>query len=205
MTEAVVHIIDDDEAVRQSIGFLLEMSGLPVSTYEGPSAFLSAASAGLAEGCIVTDVRMPEMNGLEMMRRARGMGVHMPVIVMTGHGDVPLAVEAMKSGACDFLEKPFSDDDMLEAVKSALAPKSGDAELRGRLDQLSARERQVLDGLIAGHPNKVIARDLGISDRTVEIYRAKVMSKMGAENFAELIRLALRAGVPVEEDDHTSS
>jgi two-component system response regulator FixJ len=203
VSEAVVHVVDDDEAVRQSISFLFEMSGIPARTYDGPSAFL-AAVGDLADGCIITDVRMPQMNGLELMRRIREMGVAMPVIVMTGHGDVPLAVEAMKSGAADFLEKPFSDEDLLGAVKIALAPRQGEVELRGRLDQLSARERQVLDGLVEGQPNKAIARDLGISDRTVEIYRAKVMSKMGAENFAELIRLALRAGVDLEEGHHTS-
>lgn len=203
-TEQVVHIIDDDEAVRQSLSFLFAMSGVPACAYDGPSAFLAAAG-DLADGCIVTDVRMPEMNGLELMRRVRGLGVRLPVIVMTGHGDVPLAVEAMKAGAIDFLEKPFSDEALLAAVRTALAPHdSGDVELRGRVEDLSARERQVLDGLVQGHANKVIARELGISDRTVEIYRAKVMSKMGAESFAELIRLALKAGVSVEAGDHSS-
>ncbi|HEX5775158.1 MAG TPA: response regulator FixJ [Caulobacteraceae bacterium] len=203
-SEPVVHIIDDDEAVRASLSFLFAMSGIPALTYDGPSAFLAAAGA-LADGCIVTDVRMPEMNGLELMRRVRAMGVDLPVIVMTGHGDVPLAVEAMKAGASDFLEKPFDDEDLLSAVKAALAPSdSSDAELRRRLDELSARERQVLDGLVLGHANKVIARELGISDRTVEIYRAKVMTKMAAESFAELVRLALKAGVSVQSSDHAS-
>lgn len=196
-TEPLVHIIDDDEAVRQSLAFLLAMSNVPAQTYEGPGAFLAAAEEGLQGGCIVTDIRMPQMNGLELMRRAQAMGVQLPVIVMTGHGDVPLAVEAMKAGACDFLEKPFSDEALLTAVKSALARSGSDGELRGKLEQLSARERQVLDRLVLGHANKVIARDLGISDRTVEIYRAKVMSKMGADSFAELIRLALKAGVVI--------
>jgi len=189
--------------VRQSIGFFFEMAGFAVIAYDGPAAFLTAAKEGLAGGCIVTDVRMPGMNGLELMRRARSMGVSLPVIVMTGHGDVPLAVDAMKLGASDFLEKPFSDADILEAVQAALAPRRADAELRERLDRLSVRERQVLEGLIEGHPNKLIARDLGISDRTVEIYRAKVMSKMGAENFAELIRLALKAGLSISQDNHS--
>jgi len=203
-TEQVVHIIDDDDAMRQSLSFLFAMSGVPARTYDGPGAFLAAAG-NLADGCIVTDVRMPEMNGLELMRRVRAMGVRLPVIVMTGHGDVSLAVEAMKVGASDFLEKPFSDEDLLAAVKAALEPQdSSDAELRGRLEQLSARERQVLDGLVLGQANKVIARELNISDRTVEIYRAKVMSKMGAESFAELIRLALKAGVSVQSSDHAS-
>lgn len=196
-TEPLVHIIDDDEAVRQSLAFLFAMSNVPAQTYDGPAAFLAAAD-GLKGGCIVTDIRMPQMNGLELMRRVQAMGVRLPVVVMTGHGDVPLAVEAMKAGACDFLEKPFSDEALLTAVKAALArADSGDGELRGKLEQLSARERQVLDRLVLGHANKVIARDLGISDRTVEIYRAKVMSKMGADSFAELIRLALKAGVAI--------
>ena len=200
-TEPVVHIIDDDDAVRQSLSFLFTMSGVPARTYDGPTAFLAAAD-NLADGCIVTDERMPDMNGLELMRRVRQMGVRLPVIVMTGHGDVPLAVEAMKAGASDFLEKPFRDEDLLAAVQAALVPAgSGDTESASRLQQLSARERQVLEGLIAGRANKIIARDLGISDRTVEIYRAKVMSKMGAESFAELIRLALKAGVSIEQDD----
>lgn len=193
--EALVHVIDDDDAVRESLGFLFASAGVPAKTYESPTKFLEAA-AGLSKGCIVTDVRMPEMNGVELMRRVREMGVRLPFIVMTGHGDVPMAVEAMKSGASDFLEKPFRDDDLLSAVQAAMAAgESGDAQLRERLSQLSNRERQVLEGLVAGHANKVIARDLQISDRTVEIYRAKVMSKMEADSFAELVRLAIKAGV----------
>jgi two-component system response regulator FixJ len=200
-TDSMVHIIDDDEAVRDSLAFLLAMSNVPAKTYDGPRAFLKAAE-GLTEGCIVTDVRMPEMNGLELMRRVRAMGVQLPVIVMTGHGDVPLAVEAMKAGASDFLEKPFDDEALLSAVKVALASGgSSDPALRRRLGQLSAREREVLDCLVLGDANKIIARKLGISDRTVEVYRAKVMSKMEAESFAELVRLALRAGVSIQSGD----
>lgn len=198
--EILVHVIDDDEGVRDSLAFLFEMSDIAARTYAAPGEFLECA-ASLSGGCIITDVRMPEMNGLELVRRLRQEGVTLPVIIITGHGDVPLAVEAMKAGAIDFLEKPFKDEVLLAAVQQALRPAAqaaADGELSGRLDALSARERQVLEGLIAGHANKVIARDLGISDRTVEIYRAKVMTKMGAESFAELIRLAMMAGVTLE-------
>jgi len=194
-SEPVVHVIDDDDAVRRSLAFLFASAGVKARTYDSPASFLKAA-AGLSAGCIVTDVRMPQMNGIELMRRVREMGVSLPVIVITGHGDVPLAVEAMKASACDFLEKPFRDDDLLGAVRAALKSASAaDPELQGRVGQLSTRERQVLEGLVAGQANKVIARALGISDRTVEIYRAKVMSKMKADSFAELIRLALKAGI----------
>jgi two-component system response regulator FixJ len=193
--DAVVHVIDDDDGVRRSLAFLFASAGVTAETYDTPSGFLRAAP-GLSAGCIVTDVRMPEMNGIELMRRVRAMGVSLPVVVITGHGDVPLAVEAMKAGACDFLEKPFRDGDLLGAVQAAMrSPATADTEMQGRLGRLSARERQVLEGLVAGQPNKVIARDLGISDRTVEIYRAKVMTKMGAESFAELVRTALKAGI----------
>lgn len=193
--DAVVHVIDDDDAVRRSLAFLFASAGVAAETYDTPGGFLRAA-AGLSAGCIVTDVRMPEMNGIELMRRLRAMGVTLPVVVITGHGDVPLAVEAMKAGACDFLEKPFRDGDLLGAVQAAMrSPVAADTEMQGRLGRLSTRERQVLERLVAGHANKVIARDLGISDRTVEIYRAKVMTKMGAESFAELVRTALKAGI----------
>ncbi|HEX6860090.1 MAG TPA: response regulator FixJ [Caulobacteraceae bacterium] len=200
MVEPLVHVIDDDEAVRQSLDFLFVSAGVPAATYESPTAFLLKAE-GLTDGCIVTDVRMPEMNGIELLRRLREIGVQLPVIVITGHGDVPLAVEAMKSGAADFLEKPFSDDLLLNAVEAAMSSQDGeDGEVRARLNQLSTRERQVLERLLVGQANKVIGRDLGISDRTVEIYRAKVMTKMGADSFADLIRMAVKAGVTLTDD-----
>lgn len=197
-TEAQVHVIDDDEGVRESLAFLFEMSGVDAKTYSNPVDFLDVAPA-LTSGCIVTDVRMPQMNGLELVRKLREAGVQLPVIVITGHGDVPLAVEAMKAGAADFLEKPFKDEVLLEAVRHALeATPRVDGELQEKISGLSMRERQVLERLVQGAANKVIARDLGISDRTVEIYRAKVMTKMGAESFAELIRMAMLAGIKVE-------
>jgi two-component system response regulator FixJ len=199
--QAIAHVIDDDEAVRQSIEFLLRTDNIKVKTYESAAAFLDAVG-GLSSGCIVTDVRMPEMSGIDLLRRLRELRVTLPVIVITGHGDVPLAVEAMKAGAADFIEKPFADDTILAAIRSALANSRSDgkrsaerAEIEERLSSLSQRERQVLDGLIAGQPNKIIAHNLSISPRTVEIYRANVMTKMQAPSLSDLVRIALTAGL----------
>jgi two-component system response regulator FixJ len=197
---ATVHVIDDDDAVRDSLAFLLESAGLVVATHASAVAFLAEASS-LTGGCIVTDVRMPEMNGIELLKRLREIGVTLPVIVITGHADIALAVEAMKSGAVDFMEKPFDDEVMLRAVRGALA-RSGKAieegqeraGIRQRLATLSNREQQVLDGLVAGHANKRIAHELDISPRTVEIYRAHVMTKMEAASLSELVRMALIVG-----------
>jgi two-component system response regulator FixJ len=193
----VVHVIDDDIGVRQSLAFLLSTAGLAVRVHESAVAFLAALPEAQG-GCIVTDVRMPGMDGLELQRRLRENKIGLPVIVMTGHGDVALAVEAMKAGAVDFIEKPFDDEVLLRAIRSALARHAQAAEnearradIRGRLDHLSERERAVLDGLVAGKPNKVIAHDLGISPRTVEVYRANVMTKMQAESLSELVRMVL--------------
>ena len=201
MPNPVVHVIDDDDAVRHSLEFLLRTAKLEVRAYDSAAAFLNALP-GLAAGCVVTDVRMPDLSGIDLLRRLRERGVSMPVIVMTGHGDVPLAVEAMKLGAVDFFEKPFDDDALLVAVRAALGAfekgarqEAERSELHARLDTLSAREREVLDGLVAGLPNKIIAYDLGISPRTVEIYRANVMTKMKAGSLSELVRMALVAGL----------
>jgi two-component system response regulator FixJ len=195
----VVHIVDDDAAVRQSLSFMLSAAGLAVRVYDSPSAFLDGLSAEQS-GCLVTDVRMPDMTGLELLRRLRAKGCLIPAIVITGHGDVPLAVEAMKAGAVDFIEKPFEEAAILKAVKKALeqgTEDGGDAQaVAARVALLSERERQVLDGLIAGHPNKTIAYDLGISPRTVEVYRANVMTKMQAKSLSELVRLAILAQLP---------
>jgi two-component system response regulator FixJ len=154
-------------------------------------------------GCIVTDVRMPEMDGIELQRRLRASKVAVPVIVITGHGDVALAVEAMKAGAVDFIEKPFDDEVLVGAIRSALARRAEDAkgeartaEIQGRLQLLSSREREVMDGLVAGKPNKIIAHDLGISPRTVEVYRANLMTKMQADSLSDLVRMALLGQVP---------
>jgi len=190
-----LHIIDDDDAVRESVAFLCATAGLHAETYASPTAFLEIASS-LKSGCILTDVRMPEMDGLALVRSLKERGVDLPVIVMTGHGDVPMAVQAMKEGAADFLEKPFDDEVMLSAIRNVLSsggrrPPASDDPIAAKLGLLSERERQVLDGLIEGQANKVIALDLGISPRTVEIYRAKVMAKMEAASLAELVRMVV--------------
>lgn len=199
--EPVVHVIDDDEAMRDSLDFMLDAAGVKARTWESAVAFVDALPA-VERGCIVTDVRMPDMTGLELVQRLKQLGHPDPVIVITGHADVPLAVEAMKAGVVDFIEKPFENQRLLGAVRAALARANavdagGDDEARRqiveRLDTLSARERQVLDGLVAGHANKVIAYDLGISPRTVEVYRANVMTKMQARSLSELVRLAITA------------
>ncbi len=197
--EPIVHVVDDDPAVRDSLAFLLDTAGLVSRTYDSAVALLAEA-ARLAPGCIVTDVRMPEMNGLEMVRKLAEMGVRHPVIVMTGHADVPLAIEAVRAGVKDFIEKPFDDEALLASVRAALADRAGtaeregqEAEVRERIASLSTRERQVLDGLVAGHANKVIAYDLEISPRTVEVYRANVMTKMQARSLSELVRMSMLA------------
>ena len=199
--EDIVHVIDDDEAVRDSLAFLLRSAKVQVRTYESAVAFLEA-SADIKTGCVVTDVRMPGIDGIELLRRLQQRDVKVSVIVVTGHGDVPLAVEAMRIGAVDFLEKPFDDDTLLASVRAALSGQERNiqqgaqrAAIQERLAALSNRERQVLEGLITGYPNKTIAYDLGISPRTVEIYRANVMTKMEAKSLSELVRLALIAGV----------
>jgi two-component system, LuxR family, response regulator FixJ len=193
--DAVVHLIDDDDGVRQSLAFLLATSGFAVRVYESAVAFLDAAST-VQPGCIITDVRMPGIDGLELQRQLRARHIGLPVIVMTGHGDVPLAVEAMKAGAVDFIEKPFGDETLLSAIRIAVDRHNRSARrddevatIRTKLGTLSARELEVLDGLIAGRPNKTIAYDLNISARTVEVHRANLMAKMGAASLSELVRM----------------
>jgi two-component system, LuxR family, response regulator FixJ len=200
-TESIVHVIDDDSAMRQSMEFLLRTVNIRAQTYESAADFLKALPRS-GTGCIITDVRMPGMSGLELLRKLKELEVALPVIVITGHGDVPLAVEAMKCGASDFIEKPFDDEALLASVRAALKVQDGQAEqqaartaVAARVASLSARERQVLEGLVAGLPNKTIAFDLGISPRTVEIYRANVMTKMAATSLSELVRMALVGGV----------
>jgi len=197
----IVHVVDDDEAMRDSMAFLLRAENFQVQTYADAADFL-AALPQIKVGCVVTDVRMPGMSGIELLQRLRELKVSLPVIVVSGHGDVPLAVEAMKTGALDFIEKPFDDDVFLRAVRLALSAQAVDsqrqaqkASINSRLESLSNREREVLEGLVAGHPNKTIAYDLGISPRTVEIYRANVMEKMQARSLSDLVRMALVGGL----------
>jgi two-component system response regulator FixJ len=197
MPANVVHVIDDDTDVRQSLAFLLTAAGFTVRLHESAVAFLKVLPEA-REGCVITDIRMPQMNGLELQRRLGELKAGLPVIVMTGHGDVPLAVEAMKAGAVDFIEKPFDDEVLLSAVRAALSQRVRDAahdartlEIHGRIKRLSDREREVLERLVAGKANKVIAYELGISPRTVEVYRANVMTKMQADSLSELVRMAL--------------
>jgi two-component system, LuxR family, response regulator FixJ len=199
--KSIVHIIDDDDAARQSLEFLLKSAKIDVCVHESASSFLSALPK-LNPGCVVTDVRMPGLSGIDLLKQLKAMASSIPVIVITGHGDVPLAVEAMKHGAADFLEKPFDGELLLNSVRSALNRRGKDdkreverAEILENLAALSNRERQVLEGLVAGNANKVIAFDLTISPRTVEIYRANVMAKMAAASLSDLVRKALVAGI----------
>ena len=199
MADELVHVIDDDPAVRDSLAFLLETANLSPRTYDSAVDFLEALPEVMS-GCVVTDVRMPEMTGIELVRRLKGQGFRLPIVMITGHADVPLAVEAMKAGVADFIEKPFDDEVLLAAIHAALRDGEKDrqgaaeaAEICARMDILSGREREVLGGLVAGHANKVIAFDLGISPRTVEIYRANVMTKMKAASLSELVRMAMLA------------
>jgi two-component system, LuxR family, response regulator FixJ len=191
----VVHIVDDDEAVRQSLAFMLSSAGLAVRLYESANTFLDGLDAAQC-GCLITDVRMPDLTGIELLHCLKERAPCLPAIIITGHGDVPLAVEAMKAGAIDFIEKPFDEQAILNAVKTALerteeGPDGDVGAVTARLNSLSERERQVLEGLVAGQPNKVIASALGISPRTVEVYRANLMAKMQAKSLSELIRMAI--------------
>ena len=199
--KTIIHVVDDDAAMRDSLAFLLDVNGFQPKTYESANAFLSAAATGAAS-CVISDIRMPGLSGIELVRALKSRGEACPVILITGHGDVALAVEAMKAGAVDFIEKPFDDAALLSAIRAALdtrAAKVGDSaakkEAEARLADLSPRERDVLLGLVAGKINKVIAHDLNISPRTVEVYRANLMAKTGAHSMSELMRLALAAGL----------
>lgn len=195
----LVHLVDDDEAIRRSVGFMLKTSGFHVRTYES-GVELMKASPNLEPGCILLDIRMPGMDGLEVQKALRDKGVTLPVIIMTGHGDVSLAVQAMKAGAVDFIEKPFEKAVLLSAIDHGVDRLKRSATSRDRADDaavrlqaLTAREREVLDGLAKGLPNKTIAYDLGISPRTVEIHRANVMSKLDVRSLSEALRLAFAA------------
>ena len=200
-TKGKVYVIDDDEAMRDSLNFLLDAAGYSVTLFETATGFLEALP-GLAFGCVVSDVRMPGIDGIELLKRMKATSSNFPILIMTGHGDVPLAVEAMKLGAIDFLEKPFEDERLTAMIEGAIREAEPAAmieavaqDINARIATLSPRERQVMDGLIAGLSNKLIARDYDISPRTIEVYRANVMTKMQANSLSELVRLAMRAGL----------
>lgn len=195
----IVHVIDDDAAVRDALKLLLATEGHEVQTHESPIEFLQSIDRREL-GCIVTDVRMPEMNGIELLLKVKEMGLTLPVVVISAHADVPLAVQAMKEGAMDLLEKPFDDEALLASVRSALAHSTGRLaqhaeaqEIAKRLTTLTSRENEVLAALLKGLPNKIIAHELGISVRTVEVHRANVMAKMRAGSLPELVRMSLSA------------
>ena len=199
--KTTIHIIDDDAAMRDSLAFLLDVNGYAARTYETADGFLKGMAAETLR-CVISDIRMPGMSGIELVRKLRSVGTECPVILITGHGDVALAVESMKAGASDFIEKPFDDTALLGAIRTALDVRpvttgetSARKEAQARLAELSPRERDVLQGLVAGKINKVIAHDLSISPRTVEVYRANLMAKTGARSMSELMRIALAAGL----------
>jgi FixJ family two-component response regulator len=195
-----VFVVDDDEGVRSALALLLKSMGQPAATYASAADFLADYDAE-RPGCALLDVRMPGMSGLELQDELNRRGVVLPVIFITGHGDVPMAVEAMQRGAFDFLQKPFGDDDLAERIRRALARDrelraaiGEKSQIRARLARLTPRERQVLELVATGKPNKVMAAELGVSQRTVEIHRAHVMKKMGASSLAQLVRMRLVAG-----------
>ena len=195
----VVHIVDDEEPVRKSLAFLLTIEGFTVRLHESATAFLRVAP-DIRNACLVTDLRMPDIDGVELLRRLRELGRRIPAIVITGHGDVPMAVAAMKAGALDYIEKPFEDQILIDSIKRAAEEIEKVAfndiqSISGRLASLTEREREVLSGIVAGLPNKTIGYDLDISPRTVEVHRANIMSKMEARSLAELVRMAIAAGV----------
>jgi len=196
---ATIHVVDDDEAVRRSLALLLGSFGHATRTYASAEDLLAGLDV-LEPGCAVIDIRMPGMDGLALQHALQARGSTMPIVIVTGHADVAVAVQAMKAGAVDFIEKPFEEQAILDAVRAALE-RCGDegdgdrAAVVGKLALLSERERQVLDGLISGHANKTIAHNLGISPRTVEVYRANLMAKMQAKSLSELIRMAILADV----------
>jgi two-component system response regulator FixJ len=206
MADKQVYVVDDDEAIRRSLNFMLRTSGHTVELFTNGEEFLKAAGK-LRPGCVLLDIRMPGMDGLEVQRAMAEQGIGLPVIIMTGHGDVGLAVRAMKAGAIDFIEKPFEKATLMSALEQGFS-RIGETDLRKlraqeaatRLEALTSRERDVLKGLVAGLPNKSIAHDLGISPRTVEIHRANLMTKLDVKSLSEALRIAFAAGLGQEQD-----
>jgi two-component system response regulator FixJ len=201
-----VYVIDDDAAMRDSLNFLLDAANFEVALFESATNFLEMLPR-LDFGCVVSDVRMPGIDGIELLKRMKSLDSRFPIVIITGHGDVPLAVEAMKLGAVDFLEKPFEDDRLIGMIEAAIRQREPAAkdeaatrDIAARIDSLSPRERQVMEGLITGLSNKMIARNYDISPRTIEVYRANVMTKMQAGSLSELVRLAMRAGMLKDKD-----
>jgi two-component system response regulator FixJ len=201
MKDRVVHLVDDDEAIRRSAGFMLKTSGFKVHSYASGVELLKQAK-DLQPGCILLDVRMPGMDGLEVQQALKDHGIGFPVIIMTGHGDVAVAVQAMKAGAVDFIEKPFEKLVLMSAIDEGFSRLEHAGQNRARADEalirlqaLTPRERDVLEGLVRGYPNKTIAYDLDISPRTVEIHRANLMSKLGVASLSEALRVAFAAGL----------
>lgn len=199
MTDFCVHLVDDEAAVRRSVGFMLKTAGFVVETYASGEEFLKVAG-GLGNGCVLLDVRLEGMDGLAVQEALHDRGIMLPVVLISGHGDIGLAVRAMKAGAIDFIEKPFEKADLLAAIEQARAHGEGQDQVlrlaeaaRIRLNALTARERDVLDGLVNGHSNKVVAYDLGISPRTVEIHRANLMTKLNVSSLSEALRIAFAA------------
>ncbi|CAM3134040.1 Chemotaxis protein CheY [Sphingomonas antarctica] len=203
MYDRTIHIVDDDEAIRRSIGFMLRKAGHIVETYSSGIEFLKATTRE-TQGCVLLDVRLPEIDGLEVQRRLAQQGIMLPIIILTGHGDVMLAVRAVKAGAIEFLEKPFERSALLKAIDEALDQAGrndrhhlASAEAIVRLAALTERERNVLDGMVLGRPNKLIAFDLGIATRTVEVHRANLMEKLSARSLSDVLRIAFTAGLGV--------
>ncbi|TRD11639.1 response regulator transcription factor [Erythrobacter insulae] len=206
MADYPIYLVDDDDSVRRSVGFMLKTSGHQVESYVDGAHFIKE-SRSLEPGCVLLDVQMPEMDGLEVQQELKNRGLPFPVIVMTGHGDVDVAVKAMKAGAIDFIEKPFAKETMLEAVaegfdriENSNVRSTRREEAKLLLNGLTARERDVLDGLVTGYPNKTIGYDLGISARTVEIHRANLMRKLEVNNLSDLLRIAFAAGLGETEE-----
>lgn len=205
MYDRTIHIVDDDEAIRRSVGFMLRKAGHIVETYSSGIEFLKATTRE-TQGCVLLDVRLPEIDGLEVQRRLAQQGIMLPIIILTGHGDVMLAVRAVKAGAIEFLEKPFERSALLKAIDEALDQAGrndrhhlASAEAIVRLAALTERERNVLDGMVLGRPNKLIAFDLGIATRTVEVHRANLMEKLSARSLSDVLRIAFSAGLGVGE------